>query len=101
MSARKGVQVVEIAQVVGPMWSVGGRSVIVPVGEDVPRFVLGAAFAALDGDGPWLVRVVDGGKVHELVLGVDGSVTAVRAGVPVPDRSAGLSGFLRRPGRAG
>lgn len=80
-----------VSQIMGPMWSIAGRGVVVPSGESVPRFVLGAVFASLDGAGPWRVRLTAAGQVHDLLLGLDGSVTLAGAELP----AARPSGFLR------
>lgn len=84
---------IEVSQVMGPMWSIAGRAIVVPSVESVPLFVLGAVFASVDGVGPWRVRLAAGGQVHDLLLGLDGSVTL--AGPETPTISGRSSGFLK------
>lgn len=60
---------------VGPMWSVDGRAVVVPPGSVVPEVVLAQVASVVVAPGPWPVRVTEGDSVLDLVLGVDGSVT--------------------------
>lgn len=67
--------VVEVAHMVGPMWSVDGRAVVVPAGVSAPSFVMAHVASVVTAPGPWQVRVTDGDSVLDLVLGVDGSVT--------------------------
>ncbi len=74
--------VVEISQIIGPMWSVAGRGVVVPTGEPVPGFLLAEVFSSVEGPGPWRVRATDGGEVFDLVLGLDGSVSELVAQTP-------------------
>lgn len=71
-----------VARMVGPMWSVDGRPVVVPPGASVPTVVLAHVASVVVAPGPWRVRVSDGALELELVLGIDGSVTQVAAGWP-------------------
>ena len=70
---------VEVAHMVGPMWSVNGRSVVVPVGAFAPSVVMAHVVSVVAAPGPWRVRVADGELVFDLVLGVDGSVSQAPA----------------------
>ena len=98
--------VVEVAHLMGPMWSVAGRSVVVPAGENPAKLLLTEVAARVEGQGPWFVRVVDGSSVLDLVLGADGSVSSAAsiegagssAGCGTPHK-AGKSAD-QRPGRA-
>lgn len=60
---------------VGPMWSVDGRPVVVPPGASAPSVLMEHVASVVIPPGPWQVRVTDGELNLELVLGVDGSVT--------------------------
>lgn len=73
---------VEVAHVVGPMWSVDGRPLVVPPGAFAPAVVLAHVASVVVAPGPWPVRVTDGSLVLDLVLGVDGSVAEAGAGAP-------------------
>lgn len=77
---------VEVAHMVGPMWSVGGHPVVVPPGAAAPATVLAHVASVVVAPGPWPVRVTDGALVLDLVMDTDGSVSeAVDAG-PSPKR---------------
>lgn len=67
---------------VGPMWSVDGRPIVVPAGASAPAVVLAHVASVVVAPGPWPVLVTDGALELELVLGIDGSVTEVAAGPP-------------------
>lgn len=71
-----GSVAVEVRHMMGPMWSVEGRPVVVPAGASVPVFLLGVVAGVVAAPGPWLVRVLDGDEELKLLLGVDGSVSA-------------------------
>lgn len=88
--------VIEISQIMGPMWSVAGRGVVVPAGESAPLVVLGAAFASVDGAGPWKATLKASGQVHDLVLGMDGSVTLASTNPAPPARTGGFLRWSRR-----
>ena len=88
--------VVEVAHLMGPMWSVAGRSVVVPAGENPAKLLLTEVAARVEGQGPWPVRVVDGSSVLDLVLGVDGSVSSA-----APIKGAGSSTGRGTPRKAG
>lgn len=88
--------VIEISQIMGPMWSVAGRGVVVPAGDSVALVVLGAAFASVEGVGPWKVTLKASGQVHDLVLGMDGSVTLANADPAPPARAEGFLKWSRR-----
>ncbi|MDP9988610.1 hypothetical protein J2S98_003798 [Arthrobacter oryzae] len=77
---------VEVAHMVGPMWSVNGRPVVVPAGSSAPSFVMAHVASVVSAPGPWPVRVTDGDLTLNLVLGVDGSVTEPPANVPAAAR---------------
>lgn len=66
---------VEVAHLVGPVWSVDGRPVVVPVGDTASLVVMAHVASVVVAPGPWPVRVTDGNLVLDLMLGVDGSVT--------------------------
>lgn len=71
---------------VGPMWSVDGRPVVVPPGAPAPAVVLGHVASVVAAPGPWQVRVTDGSLVLDLVLGTDGSVVEAVDAPPAPKR---------------
>ena len=71
---------VQVQHMVGPMWSVGGRPVVVPPGSSAPAVLLAHVAAQVTAPGPWPVTVIDGENVLELVLGADGSVAAAPSG---------------------
>ena len=81
-----GVSVIEIAHMVGPMWSVNGHAVVVPPGTHAPSFVMAHVASGVTAPGPWPIRVTDGARVSDLVLGVDGSVTERPAEAPAATR---------------
>lgn len=66
---------VEVAHLVGPMWSVNGRPVVVPAEDSAPSAVIAHVASVVTEPGPWPVQVTDGDEVLELLLGVDGSVS--------------------------
>lgn len=74
--------VVEVTRMVGPMWSVDGRPVVVPPGSSEPEVLLSHVAAVVTAPGPWPVQVTDGELVLDLVLGVDGSVTEASGVAP-------------------
>ncbi|WP_334173732.1 hypothetical protein [Sinomonas sp.] len=73
---------VQIAHMVGPMWSVDGRPVVVPADASAPAVLLAHVASVVVAPGPWPVRVTDGALQLDLVLGVDGSVAEVSTEVP-------------------
>ncbi|MFK4299427.1 hypothetical protein ABH924_004610, partial [Arthrobacter sp. GAS37] len=74
------------ARMVGPMWSVDGRPVVVPPGSSAPAVILARVASVVTAPGPWPVRVTDGDLVLELVLGVDGSVIEGSVEAPAAGR---------------
>lgn len=66
---------IEVAHLVGPMWSVNGRPSVVPAGDSAPYVVMSHVASVVTEPGPWPVQVTDGDQVMELLLGVDGSVS--------------------------
>lgn len=70
----------QVQHMVGPMWSVDGRPVVVPPGSSAPAVLLAHVAALVAAPGPWPVTVNDGEHVLELVLGTDGSVVAASSG---------------------
>ncbi|WP_424937785.1 MULTISPECIES: hypothetical protein [Bacteria] len=76
------------AHVAGPMWTVGGIPLVVPAGLEAPALVLAQLGGVLTGGGPWPVEVRQGGMTIDLVVQVDGSVSAAQgAAVTPPVRS--------------
>lgn len=73
---------VQVAHMVGPMWSVDGRPVVVPAGASAPAVLLAHVASVVVAPGPWPVRVTDGVLELDLVLGVDGSVSELSSGAP-------------------
>ncbi len=76
------VNAAEVVHIVGPMWSVDGRPVVVLSGASAPAVVLAHLASVVVAPGPWPVRVTDGDLVLDLVLGTDGAVT--EGGVQAP-----------------
>jgi hypothetical protein len=64
-----------VTHMVGPMWSVDTRPILVDSGSPSPAAAVLAHVASLvAAPGPWPVHVTDGHMTIELMLGVDGSV---------------------------
>lgn len=86
LPALEAAAVVEVARMVGPMWSANGRPVVVPPGASAPAVVLAHVASVVTAPGPWPVRVTDRELVLDLVLGVDGSVTEGSVETPAAGR---------------